>query len=187
MKSNIEKVKIDYRGREVTAHKLTVSSQIPMNINVAWKKVQTSMLLEFVTKGKITFKPVDGKFPEIWKQGHNVKTRMYLYGVIPFGGIHTLIFEKIDHRNRVIFSKEWDASVKVWNHKISMINNGDSSIHYEDEIIIYGGLLTRIVSLWASSFYKHRQKRWQLVAQDNGSQEINANKKICSTKRRSHE
>jgi hypothetical protein len=103
---------------------------------------------------------------------------MYLYGVMPFGGIHTLIFEKIDHKNKVIISKEWDACVKVWNHKISMKKNGDSSIHYEDEIIIYGGLLTRIVSLWARSFYEHRQKRWQWVAQDNGRQEINANKKI---------
>lgn len=167
MKANIEKIKIDYKGREVTAHKLTVSSQIPVNINTAWEKVQTSALLEFVAKGKLRFKPLDDKFPEIWKQGSPVKTMMYLYGVIPFGGVHTLIIEKIDHKNKVIQSKEWDDSAKVWNHRISMKKLGDSSIHYEDEIIIYGGLLTGIISLWARSFYKHRQKRWQLVAQGN--------------------
>ena len=102
MQANIEKIKINYKGREVTAHKLTVSSQIPININTAWEKVQTVALLEFVAKGKLRFKPLDGKFPEIWKQGSAVKTRMYLYGVIPFGGVHTLVIEKIDHENKVI-------------------------------------------------------------------------------------
>ena len=138
-----------------------------MNINTAWEKVQTVALLEFVAKGKLRFKPLDNKFPEIWKQGSVAKTMMYLYGVIPFGGVHTLIIEKIDHENKVIQSKEWDDSAKVWNHRISMKKLSDFSIHYEDEIIIYGGLLTGIISIWAKLFYKHRQKRWQLIAQGN--------------------
>jgi hypothetical protein len=167
MQANIEEIKINYKGREVTAHKLTVSSQIPININTAWEKVQTVALLEFVAKGKLRFKPLDDKFPEIWKQGSTAKTMMYLYGVIPFGGVHTLVVEKIDHESKVVQSKEWDDAAKVWNHRISMKKLSDSSIHYEDEIIIYGGFLTSIISLWAKSFYKHRQKRWQLVAQGN--------------------
>jgi hypothetical protein len=42
----------------------------------------------------------------------------------------------------------------------------DNNIEYEDEIIIYGGILTPIISWWAKSFYIHRQKRWQLVGLD---------------------
>jgi len=173
MKANIEKIKINYNGEKVTAHKLTVSSEIPIDINAAWKKVQTSALLEFVTKGKLKFKPEEGSFPEIWKQGTIVKTRMNLYAVIPFGGVHTLAFEKIDNKNKVIQSKEWDDFAKVWNHKISLRKLSDSDIYYEDEIIIYGGLLTGIISSWAKSFYKHRQRRWQLVAKENGRQAFN--------------
>jgi hypothetical protein len=166
MKAIIEKMKINYCEKEVTAQKLTVSSEMPIDINTAWAKVQTSALLEFVAKGKLKFKPLDGKFPEIWKQGSTVKTAMYAYGVIPMGGVHTLYMEKIDAENKIIQSKEWDNFTKVWNHKISMKKLGDASIHYEDEIIIYGGVWTRLISLWARSFYMHRQKRWQLVARD---------------------
>jgi len=164
MKANVEKIKINYKGEKVTAHKLTVSSEIPIDIKTAWEKVQTSALLEFVTKGKLKFKPAGGYFPEIWKQGTTVKTRMNLYAVIPFGGVHTLVFEKIDNKNKIIRSKEWDDFAKVWNHRISLKKLSDSDIHYEDEIIIYGGLLTGLISSWAKSFYKHRQRRWQLVA-----------------------
>jgi len=167
MTSNIEKIKIKYKGKDVTAHRVTVSSEIPLDINTAWAKVQTSALLEFVAKGKLTFQPLEGEFPEIWKQGGAIKTRMYLYGVIPFGGIHTLTVEKIDGKNKVIQSKEWDDCAKVWNHKISMKKMSDRSIHYEDEIIIYGGLLTGLISWWAKSFYKHRQRRWQFIAMIN--------------------
>jgi hypothetical protein len=166
MKAEIDKMKINYRGKDVTARRLTVSSDIPININTAWEKVQTSALLEFVAKGKLRFKPLDGKFPEIWKQGATVKTAMYAYGIIPLGGVHTLYMEKIDGENKVIQSKEWDSFASVWNHKISMKRTGDGSIRYEDEIIIYGGLWTGLISLWAKSFYRHRQKRWQLVACD---------------------
>lgn len=173
MKANIEKIKIDYKGKIVTAHKLTVSSEIPIDINTAWEKVQTSALLEFVIKGKLKFKPEGGYFPEIWKQGSTVKARMNFYAVIPFGGVHTLTVEKIDNKNNVIQSKEWDDFAKVWNHRISLRKLCDSDIHYEDEIIIYGGLLTGIISLWAKSFYKHRQRRWQLVARECGRQALN--------------
>lgn len=167
MTADIKKIKINYQGKEVTAHKLTVSSDIPMDINTAWEKVQTSALFEFVTKGRMKFKPFGGKFPEIWKQGDIVKTAMYAYGFIPLIGIHTIKFEKIDGKNKFIQSREWDWFAKVWDHKISMKKLGNTSISYEDEVIIYGGLLTGFISLWAKSFYKYRQKRWQLVAKMN--------------------
>lgn len=167
MKANIEKIKINYKGKEVIADKLTVTSEIPMDIEAAWEKVQTSALLEFVAKGKLTFQPLEGEFPEIWEEGASVKTTMNVYGVIPFGGIHTLTVEKIDGKNKVIQSKEWDNCAKVWNHKISMKKLSEKSIYYEDEIVIYGGLLTGLISWWAKSFYMHRQRRWQFIAMMN--------------------
>jgi hypothetical protein len=65
VKAKIEKVKIDYQGKQVTASKLTVSSEIQIDIDTAWRKVQTSALLNFVTQGKVKFKPSGGQFPEI--------------------------------------------------------------------------------------------------------------------------
>ncbi len=164
IRSSITKIKINFKGREVTAHKLTVASEIPMDIETAWAKVLTSALLNFVVKGKVTFNPTGGKFPERWEEGSTVTTKMKIYGFIPMGGLHTLFFEKIDNINKVLQTREWDNSAQVWDHNISMKKISINSIYYKDEVIIYAGMMTGFISFWAKSFYTHRQKRWQLLA-----------------------
>lgn len=167
MTSKIEKVKIRFGNKEVTAHRLTVASKLPMDIETAWRKVNTSALLEFVSKGKIKFIPTGGKFPAIWEEGMTVTTKMMAYGFVPFGGLHTLLFAKIDQDGKTMVTEEKDDFAKVWNHKISMRALEGSAIYYEDEIVIYGGVLTRFISWWANSFYKHRQRRWYLIAEQS--------------------
>lgn len=166
MITKTEKIKIEYHGRPVMARKLTITSEISMDIDTAWSKVQTSALLNFVVDGKIKFKPTGGQFPVVWKEGETVSTRMFIYGIIPFGGLHLLYFEKIDHQNKILQTKEWDNSAKVWNHLISLKKLTNSTTLYEDEVIIYSGFLTGFITMWAKTFYKYRQKRWLLLAQD---------------------
>jgi hypothetical protein len=48
-----------------------------------------------------------------------------------------------------------------------MYDLGNGKIHYEDSIAIYGGRMTGLITAFAKQFYKHRQKRWQLVAREN--------------------
>jgi hypothetical protein len=157
------KIQILYKNNLVRAQKLNVSSEIPVDLEKAWAKVKTSALLEFVAKGMIRFVPIKGHFPEIWQEGSTVETRSLLFGFIPFGGVHTLFFEKIDDENKSLQTKEFDDAAKVWNHTITMKKLDSNTILYEDEIIIYGGFLTFFITLWASYFYQHRQKRWLLV------------------------
>lgn len=164
MTNKIEKIKIDYQEKKVTARQLTVTSEIAIDIDKAWRKVQTSALLSFVSHGMVNFKPVGGQFPDSWKEGETISTKMFVYGLVPFGGTHSLYFEKIDKENKILQTREWDNSAKVWNHKITLRKLTDSTIIYEDEIVIYGGVLTGFITWWAKSFYKHRQKRWKLVA-----------------------
>lgn len=166
--AEIEKIKITYRGKEVSARKLTVSSELLMPVDSAWNQVRTSALLEFVTKGKMRFKPGGGAFPETWREGDTVTTRMRAYGFIPFGGLHTLYFDKIDEEEKVIETKEWNRAVKIWNHRIVLREIEEDRTYYEDEIIIYAGALTGPITSFAKGFYKHRQRRWQLVAQGLG-------------------
>lgn len=163
--AKVERIQTTYKNRAVTARKLTVVSQIPISIDTAWKKVKTSALLNFVAAGRVKFKPTEGHFPQIWQEGDTVSTKMLIYGLLPFGGIHSLYFEKIDTVNKVLQTKEWDKSAKIWNHKISLKKLNEKNIMYEDEIIIYGGVMTGFITYWAKSFYKHRQKRWQLVSE----------------------
>ena len=164
MTTKIEKVSIAYRGKLVEALKLIVTSEMPIDIDTAWTKLKTSKLLEFVSEGKVRFKPTGGYFPAQWKQGETLSTKMAVYGFVPFGGLHSLYFEKIDELNKVLQTREWDRFAKVWDHKISLRTITGSTIMYEDEVVIYAGILTGLIALWARSFYQHRQNRWQLIA-----------------------
>lgn len=167
MKVKIEKIKIYYKGNEVIGRKLTVTSEMSINIEMAWEKLQKSELLEFVCTPKVKFIPIGGHFPNSWKEFESVSTKMLIFGFLPFGGTHTLYFEKIDAVNKILQTKEWDDAAKIWNHKISLKTLTSNCIYYEDEIIIYGGFLTGIITVWAKSFYKFRQKRWQIIIKKN--------------------
>jgi hypothetical protein len=162
--ARVESVLIDYNGKKVKAKKLTVHSEIPIEIDTAWQNVKTPALLIFVAKGMIKFKSMDGDFPEKWEVGQTYGFKMRIFGFIPFGGIHNLFVEKIDDRCNSLSTREWDKGAKVWNHNIVMRDLDNGFIYYEDSIIIYGGMLTGFITSFAKKFYKHRQKRWQIVA-----------------------
>jgi len=162
--TKVESVIIDYNDSKVKANKLTVYSEIPMGIERAWDNVKTPALLKFVAKGMIKFKFVDGDFPRQWEVGQTYGFKTLVFGIIPFGGIHYLLVHKIDNSNYTLSTKEWDNGAKVWNHDITMRELGDGKIYYEDSITIYAGILTGFITSFAKEFYKHRQKRWQIVA-----------------------
>ncbi len=162
----VEKVFIEYQGDTVKARKLTVRSTIPISIDTAWRNVKSPELLKFVAKGMISFKSAEGEFPKNWQMGKKYGAKMKVFGFLPFGGTHYLYIESIDNRDHIIRTKEWDKQAKVWNHTVRMKDLGDGTILYEDEIIIYGGSMTGFITGFAKRFYKHRQKRWQIVAND---------------------
>jgi len=94
MVSSIDSVTITYKGKVVTARKLTVSSMIPMGVDAVWHKVKTSAVLVYVARGMVTFQPSDGTFPDVWQEGTFVATLMRLNGIIHIGGLHACRTEK---------------------------------------------------------------------------------------------
>jgi hypothetical protein len=165
--AKVEPIIIDYNGSKVRAKKLTVHSEISIGIDTAWENVKTPALLEFVAKGMIKFKSVNGGFPKQWEVGQIYGFESRVFGIIPFGGIHYLFVEKIDDSNYMLSTKEWDSGVKVWNHLVTIRKLDDGKIYYEDSITIYAGIMTGFITSFAKRFYKHRQKRWQIVAKEN--------------------
>ena len=165
--AKVEPIIIDYNGSKVKAKKLTVHSEISIGIDTAWENVKSPALLEFVAKGMINFKSVNGSFPKQWKVAQTYGFKSRVFGIIPFGGIHYLYVEKIDDINYMLSTKEWDSGVKIWNHLITIRKLDDGKIYYEDSITIYAGIMTGFITTFAKRFYKHRQKRWQIVAKEN--------------------
>jgi hypothetical protein len=164
--ATVENVFIEYEGKTVKAKKLTVRSEIPISIDTAWQNVQTPALLQYVAKGMISFRSKDEPLPASWQLGETYGIKMRVWGFLPFGGTHFLHMDKIDGQRYEIATQEWDNRAKVWNHTITLKEVGQRRIQYEDTIVIYGGALTGFITSFAKRFYKHRQKRWQLVAEE---------------------
>lgn len=161
--ATIEHIQIDYKDKKVKARKLTVSTKIPMSIENAWQHVKTPNLLKLVTKGRIKF--VADDFPEVWQEGDTASAKMYFFGFFPFGGRHYLFIKRIDNIEKKIETEEWDNAVKVWNHTVFLEKVDEHHIIYTDEIIIYAKWKTGFVTQFAKSFYKHRQRRWLMLAE----------------------
>jgi hypothetical protein len=62
--TKVESMIFEYKGKAVKAKKLTVNSQIAMDIDHAWNNLKTPELLQFVAKGMIRFKSTAGGFPK---------------------------------------------------------------------------------------------------------------------------
>lgn len=165
-KSKIEKVVIEYKGKKVNARQLTVSSEIPIDLDSAWANIKTPALLQFVAKGRIRFKAVNGTFPKEWETGQTYGAKMRVFGFIPYGGTHYLFIKEVDDDNHKIAAKEWNKRAKVWNHDVVLRDLGNGKIYLEDSITIYGGSMTGIIASFAKRFYTHRHKRWQIIAKE---------------------
>jgi hypothetical protein len=85
------------------------------------------------------------------------------FGVIPIG-IHTLHFEKIDHNNYEIQSRERDPLIARWDHLVSVKPLDDGRSVFRDTIDIDASSRTFLVWAWANLFYRHRQRRWRVLA-----------------------
>jgi hypothetical protein len=137
---------------------------LPCDADHAWAEVQTSALLHEVAHPLVTIRPVPGEeLPARWSAGETIRCRSYLFGLIPLG-TRTLFFERVDQDRREIQSRETDPLVQRWDHRVRVQPLGEDRCRYFDEVEIEAGLLTAAVWLFASWFYRHRQRRWRTVA-----------------------
>jgi hypothetical protein len=142
-----------------------VQSIFPCEAGLAWNEVQTTRLLAEICSPLIRLAPVAGgaALPERWADLRGVRLRTYMFGVIPLG-TRTLGSEKIDSEGLEIQTREHDALIRRWDHRIHVEPIDVGHCRYTDDVEIDAGWLTFPVWLFAQWFYRHRQHRWQRVA-----------------------
>jgi hypothetical protein len=143
--------------------KVDVSTELSCSAVKAWDEVQKSSLLLHVIWPLARVVPTGAPFPERWSEGLTVQCKSYVFGVIPIG-VRTLNFEKIDHKNYEIQSREYDPLMPRWDHLVSIKPLDVTRSIYRDTIDIDAGSLTFLVWAWANWFYRHRQRRWRALA-----------------------
>ena len=140
---------------------VTVSSYYEYDPEDFWRLIQKPSTLNFITQGFVSFDWLD-PLSEDWLEGVVYRVRFKIFGIIPMGGIHSLKIEKIDHIDKILRSQESNDLIQIWNHDLIVQKENDLT-KYTDRIDIEAGFLTSFVCIFAKCFYRHRQRRLNLL------------------------
>jgi len=137
-----------------------------------WQELQRPELLEYVAAPLVAFDPVEPEsFPERWEEDE-YRVVMKLFGVIPLGeqSIRTSKVRVEDTDGEQCYQLCDDGTgqlVSVWNHLISVRETPDGKTVYTDEIDVNASILTPCIWLFAVIFYRHRQRRWRKLVEND--------------------
>jgi hypothetical protein len=138
---------------------ITLSSIFPAVPEKIWPLLIRIDTLRYIAFPYAVFSLVgDTKVTE-WRKGETLRFKLRVFGFIPLG-IHSIRAEEMDRVAFIIRSREGNRFVPVWNHTITLKPSGGSFTEYTDTIELDAGLLTGVVSIWSTAFYRHRQKKW---------------------------
>ena len=144
--------------------KVDIATHLDRAASAVWNDVQISALLLRVVRPLLRIVPVHpATIPERWSEGVTIQYKPFIFGFIPIR-VHTLHFERIDHKNYEIQTREADPLVRRWDHLVSVRPLGENQSIYRDTVDIDAGNLTFVVWAWANWFYRHRQRRWRALA-----------------------
>lgn len=144
---------------------IEISTVLNAPAETVYEHAQTSQLLHYVTRGVLSFHPIDPpEFPERWRDGE-YKTGMRWKGVLPIGWqVIRIETQPVRGDVRSLRDNGYGPLIRKWDHMIE-IRPVDAGCSYVDRLDLEAGLLTPVVAAFASRFYRHRQKRWRrLVA-----------------------
>lgn len=97
------------------------------------------------------------------EEGQEVKTRVSLFGLLPWQPYVIRVLTS-DDANMTMISDENGAGVETWRHTLT-VTGDDTSSQLTDEIQIEAGWMTPLVAMWAAIMYRKRHKpRLRLLA-----------------------
>lgn len=139
---------------------ITVRSIFPSSAERVWEKLQDFKILTYITKPLLSFKPrnEDGSGFR-WLEGERYFFNLRFFSFISIG-VHQIYVDRVEEKSYEIQTLEKNKVVSVWNHYIKLESQKDGTIIYTDQVEIYAGVLTGLVSWLSKYFYKYRQKRW---------------------------
>ena len=146
---------------------IVLSCHLAAPMDRIWAEVQRPELLHFVAHPLLRFRPVrPDRFPSRWEKGDYVVSMLWR-GIVPLGRQTIRISQpKGPDGTKQIRDNGHSGLIKRWDHLITLEPDG-SGTRYTDHVTIEAGLLTLPVTMFAKSFYAHRQRRWRLLV-DSG-------------------
>lgn len=135
-----------------------ITSVFDTSAEKVWENAQYSKTMFYICDGMIAFRNHD--IPETFATGIEAQCRLWFFNIFP-GWKHHWRINHIDHNRRIIDSAEYGGLIRRWHHLIRVGSLNDSQCVYTDAIEIDAGLVTPLVWVWASMFYRYRHRRWK--------------------------
>jgi hypothetical protein len=142
---------------------LRVNSIFPASIENIYEKIKKISTLQFIAAPYAYFEQIDTKNLS-WQAGETSEYFLFIFKFINIG-IHTIKVIQFDTNE--IYTKEYNKSIPIWNHKIKMKKLNDYKTLYSDEVEIKAGIKTFFIYIWALLFYNHRQRKWKKLLQNS--------------------
>jgi hypothetical protein len=102
------------------------------------------------------------ELPATWADG-DYEVQMLLFGWLPAGRQLIRILHSTDGRAWVLRDDGKGQLAKTWDHTIRVEPDASGGTKYTDVVEVRAGVLTPFVWMFASVFYRHRQRRWRLL------------------------
>ncbi|MDJ0629311.1 MAG: hypothetical protein QNJ44_13715 [Rhodobacter sp.] len=137
-------------------------------IDAIWDALQKPATLIHVSKGFLSFRPVDPpQLPDRWSPG-DYRVSLRAFGILPIGQqVMGVEFPEMDPPKRALRDNGSGAIARVWDHWIILEPLTATATRYTDRIRVEAGLITPLIMPWVRAFYAHRQRRWhRLIAND---------------------
>lgn len=147
---------------------IKISSIFDAPADRVWEEANMTRLLNYVTRGRIAFDPIDPpQFPERWAEGE-YKVAMRGFGTMPLGSQTIGIeFPPPQGDTRILRDNGHGRFFRKWDHRIFVEPMADGRTRYTDELDFDAGVLNAIAKPIVREFYQHRQARWKkLIAND---------------------
>jgi hypothetical protein len=142
---------------------LQISTYLDCSIEQAITHAKTTRMLKFVAHPLVHFTPITpSTWPDTWAEG-TYWVGVRILGLLPFGRQAIVISFPPSEDGFLLRDNGFSALVNVWDHTIS-ISSEAGQTRYMDTVTINAGVFTLPVWLFAQAFYRHRQRRWRLLA-----------------------
>jgi hypothetical protein len=159
--SSQRSMKINFDNRIVNGRVISISSYFNHNTDLFFEQELIKQNTVEIVKplAKITFlkENQDSKF---WKEGFNYQLEIKLFGLINMWGIHHISIVRIEKLRTEIVTIEKNNICKVWNHKLTFKKLSENETEYTDEVTLYAGWLTGVLSQFLIYSYKKRHRNW---------------------------
>jgi hypothetical protein len=140
-----------------------MSTTLECSVEEAVKHARTPRLLHFVANPLVQFTAVDPPdFPETWSAG-TYRVQLRIFGLVPLGRQAVVLSFPVVKNSFALRDNGHSRLIARWDHLIT-ITAAEHGAYYEDRVSVSAGALTPFVWAFAWVFYRHRQRRWRLLA-----------------------